>query len=375
MKIPLQSRYLLGYVSLSLLLMAAMPAAALQVTGLYSHRVAVANETDSERELAFRQALMAVILKVTGERRWLDHPKVQQALNDAQNYVEAIAYSSEMIKLPESGTVAQSNNEAATSMIQQRFIEVDFAARLIDQLLADANIPVWDSNRPSVLLWVALQDAEGNRTLLSTDGNADIISIIQSYAKERGLPVIFPVLDFEDRRNLPEDLVWSLNEIAIRRASERYNADSVLAGRLHFTASGELVGLWQFQFGGNSEVFDGFDTGIEGYLKVPLERITARLASYFAIVPKALVTDTVSLKVEGVSNLEDYSAVLSYLGNLGLVESVLPAVLDGEQLELKLDLVGNTDQLHELIALDRDLLPIQSSQIGNGAVLHYRWTR
>ena len=33
----------------------------------------------------------------------------------------------------------------------------------------------------------------------------------------------------------------------------------------------------------------------------------------------------------------------------------------GERLELRLDLVGDPQQLYELIALDRDLLPIESS--------------
>ena len=49
---------------------------ALQVTGLYDHRVAVNNESDAERNRAFREALKAVILKVTGEHRWLEHPSV-----------------------------------------------------------------------------------------------------------------------------------------------------------------------------------------------------------------------------------------------------------------------------------------------------------
>ncbi len=372
------------------LLLGSQWVAALQVTGLYSQRIAVANESDGERNRAFRDALAAVILKVTGERRWLDHSAVQQALNNAQSYVEAIAYSSEVLPLPpieevsapEDVEAAQefSSDESEVALpvpttYEQRYIEVDFAAQLINELLTAANIPVWDSNRPSVLVWMALQDEDGNRSLLTSDINQDIIDAIQAFGERRGLPVIFPVLDFDDRRNLSEDLVWALDEEAIRRASERYDADSVLTGRLHFTASGELVGLWQFLFGERSEVFDGFDTELADYLNAPLDRITIQLASYFAIVPEAVSTQTVRLRVEGVSDLQDYSALIAYVGNLGLVNSVLPAALDGEQLELELGLGGDAVQLFELIALDRDLLPIQSSQTQSEPVLHYRWTR
>ena len=104
---------------------------------------------------------------------------------------------------------------------------------------------------------------------------------MRDFAGARGLPIIFPVLDFEDRRSLSENIVWNLDEQAIAAASERYGADSILAGRLHFTASGELVGLWQFLFQEEAEVFDGFDTDLQSYLYDPLNRITTRLAGYF----------------------------------------------------------------------------------------------
>jgi hypothetical protein len=54
---------------------------------------------------------------------------------------------------------------------------------------------------------------------------------------------------------------------------------------------------------------------------------------------------------------------------------VSPAKLDGERLELRLGLVGDAQQLFELIALDRDLLPIEGGATDGSDVLHYRWTR
>jgi hypothetical protein len=252
---------------------------------------------------------------------------------------------------------------------------VDFSSALIDELLTTANIPIWDSNRPSVLVWMALQDEAGNRSLMTADINDDIIELIQEFADRRGLPVLFPVLDFEDRRSLNEDLVWTLNEEAIRKASNRYGADSILTGRLHFTASGELVGLWQFLFQDEADVFDGFSTDLREYLHGPLARVTSQLASYFAIVPESATTEMVQLRIDGVGSLQEYSSLLSYVSGLGLVESVSPAKLDGERLELRLGLVGDAQQLFELIALDRDLLPIEGGATDGSDVLHYRWTR
>ncbi len=362
---------------------------ALQVNGLYEQRVAIANESDTERDRAFREALEAVLLKITGERRWLEHPVLQQAVRNAQSYVEGISYASETVEViadelprpadPDADQAGQVDPELAASSLpalrEQRYIDVNFAASLLDELLASANIPVWDSNRPSVLAWMVLQNAEGERSMLTADSNPRIIAIIQDFATERGLPIIFPVLDFEDRRALSEEALWTQDEAVISVASSRYGADSVLSGRLLFTASGELVGLWQFIFQGQVEVFDGYDEELAGYLNAPLDRITNQLASYFAIVPETSSQQVVRLRVEGIKDLSAYSALVSYVSSLGLVQSVSMAALDGERLELQLGLLGDPQQLFELIALDRDLLPITSSQLDPRTVLHYRWTR
>ena len=365
----------------------------LQVTDLYVHQVAVSNESDSERNRAFGEALSAVIIKVTGERRWLLHPTIERALDNAQDYVEAISYISEAIELVQevSATPQQNRDSLNTqdnaggalvntpNLLQQaraqRYINVNFAAELIDQLLTDADIPVWDSNRPSVLVWMVLQTESGERRLLAADNQPEIIQYMQDFALERGLPIIFPVLDFEDRQSLNEGQLWNLEESAIELASIRYGADSILSGRLHFTAGGELVGLWKFIFQDEADVFDGFDQDLQGYLYEPLDRVTNKLSSYFAIVPEKSTELFVRLRIEGVNNLTAYSALLSYVNNLGLVQSVAAAELDGERLELELGLVGDVVQLHELIALDRDLLPIESSLSKNDSLLHYRWTR
>lgn len=377
----------------------------LPVTGLYSERVAVANGSDSERERAVREALEAVVLKVTGDPRWLEHAAVEAAVRNAQSYVEAISYSSEMVPVeatevegeespaedglaepdqPASDAPATADAEAdaaaeetapQASEREQRYINVDFAENLINQLLVAADIPIWDNNRPSVLVWMVLQDRGGERNMLTADSNPEIIALMQEFAQRRGLPIIFPLLDFEDRRALSEDQVWALETDAIRQASARYGADSMLAGRVYFTASGELVGLWQFIFQEEAEMFDGVDTDLQRYLFAPLDRITSQLAGYFAITPEASLREKVQIRVDGVDDLQAYSALLNYVSSLGLVESVATTGLEGERIELTLGLIGNAAQLNELIALDRDLLPVGSALDAGNGLLHYRWTR
>ena len=224
---------------------------------------------------------------------------------------------------------------------------------------------------------MVLQNSAGEREFLTVGSNPEIVKVMQDFAAARGLPIIFPVLDFEDRKSLSENIAWNLDEAAISSASERYGADSILAGRLHFTASGELVGLWQFRFQEETDVFDGFDSELKSYLYDPLNRITTQLAGYFAILPESIDGDTVRLRIDGIKNLNDYSSLLNYVENLGLVATVTTAEVDGERIELQLSLVGDTRQLYEQIALDRDLLPIYNTVEDSSfaTLLHYRWTR
>ena len=378
MTAPLKQIALYSLLLLTLPLISWQSSVALQVRGLYSQQIPVTNDGEAERDRAFSEALAAVVVKVSGDPRWLESPAIERAIAQAQNYVEATTYISELIQLPlEDNTASADTDEEQFYTAEQRIISVNFAAALIDELLADAGIPVWDGNRPSVLVWMVLQNSAGDREFLTAGSNPEIVKVMQDFAAARGLPIIFPVLDFEDRRTLSENIVWNLDEAAISSASERYGADSILAGRLHFTASGELVGLWQFQFQDEADVFDGFDSELKSYLYDPLNRITTQLAGYFAIIPELIGGETIRLRVDGIKNLNAYSALLNYVENLSLVSTVTTAEVDGERIELQLSLVGDTRQLYEQIALDRDLLPINNTVQDSSlaTLLHYRWTR
>lgn len=379
------------------LLVPANYAYALPVTGLYSQEIAVNNESNAERSRAFKEALAAVVIKVTGDERWLDDPAIVRALAVAESYVQEIRYRSEMLTIdsepaPEEGNppagnsdvdvpVGTSTNEPLNGEIplpplqQQNYILVNFAPDLIDELLSSAEIPVWDSNRPSVMLWMVLQNDSGERRLLSRETHPEMVAVIDEFAQRRGLPIIYPLLDFEDLRNLTVDDLWALDEESITTASSRYAADTVLSGRLHITATGELVGLWKFFFQDSTETFDGVESDIAIYLQQPLAKITSQLSSYFAFVRTAAEQQVVRLRIEGVDDLRAYSGVLAYLRSLGLVEEVAPSLVLGKTIELDVSLLGNRQQLYELIALDRDLLPIESTMTDSLALLHYRWTR
>ena len=346
-------------VLLLLIWLAASPQAfGLIVTGLYDQEIVVQGQGDAERIRAYREGLTAVVLKITGESRWLRNSAVERAIRDAQSYVQEVSYRTS------SGPLEQRN-----------FISVRFDRSLVDRMLNDAGIPVWDQNRPAVMLWLSVQSADGRRELLSADSDHPLLEIIREFSRLRGIPLLFPLLDLEDRRNLPTDVAWSLDEQAIRNASARYGADAILSGRVLESPSGELVGLWQFLFRDEVESFDSFERDLKIYADGALDRITAQLASHFGLM-KLAQPIKVKVRVEAIDSAKDYVDLLQYIQGLAVVESASASLLDGSGIELDVSLIGNPFLFAEFITLGRDLQAQESFAAESATdVFYYRWVR
>lgn len=333
---------------------------ALIVDGLYDQELTVNDQGDAERIRAYREGLSAVVLKITGTRRWLSHSVVERAIRDAQSYVQEVSYRTS------SGTVEQRN-----------FISIRFDRALVDDMLNGAGIPVWDRNRPAVLLWLAVQGPDGRRELLGSDSEHPLLEIVREYSRLRGIPLLFPLLDLEDRRNLPIDVAWSLDAEALHEASARYGADAVLGGRLLQSPGGDLIGLWQFLFRDRVESFDSFESDLQAYVDTALDRVTEELSSHFGLV-KLANPERLMMRVENVDSAKDYVDLLSYMQELAVIDSVSAALLDGSGIELALSLTGSAFLLTEFLALGRDMAAMETTIMQEESTtntLYYRWMR
>lgn len=377
---PFVNRFFPALLTLLLLAGAFMPAAhALVIDGLYDHEIEVQAQGDAERRRAYREALSAVIVKVTGEERWLQSSTAERALRDAQSYVQQVSY-----------------RNTTTAGQAKTLISITFDKELVDSMLLAGGMPVWDRNRPSILLWLSVQGVDGQRELLASDSDHPALVAVREFARQRGVPILLPVMDFEDRRNLPADVAWSLDEEAIRKASARYGADSILSGRVLFSSADNLVGLWQFLFRDQVEVFDSFEKDLPTYLHGALNRVSGELATHFAIKGVDTASSRVTLRVEGINDAASYVALLVYIQELAVVDRVVTSLLDGHNVELDVGLSGSPFLFTEFISLGRDLVPADPvfgsplsadsaasdplvsealASKSENSVLNYRWIR
>lgn len=332
------------------------------VDGLYDQEIVVQGQGDAERLRAYREGLSAAILKITGEQRWLRNSAVERAIRDAQSYVQEVSYRT-----------------SAVGLEQRTYISVRFDRALVENMLNSAGIPVWDQNRPTVMLWLSVQGPDGRRELLGADSEHPLLEIVREYSRIHGVPLLFPLMDLEDRRNLPIDVAWSLDAEAIRTASQRYEADAILSGRILESTGGDLVGLWQFLFRDKVESFDSFEQDYQRYGEAALERITPELASHYGLL-RLNNPLQIRLQVANVDSARDYKDLLQYIQSLAVVENVSAALLNGDSIELDLSLTGNVFLFTEFIALGREMAAVPSTPelvIDESApqVLQYRWLR
>lgn len=351
------------------LMLSASVVVAVEVPSLYQGTVLVSSREDErERNRAFSNALRQVLLKVTGNNDVYTAPLIRRALANADDYVDTWSYRS----VTGSGDEQTSGNDGVELSV--RFFEPQ-----VLQLLEEAGIPLWPSNRPYTLVWMVVQDELGDRTLIDSGANefADILALLESESEKRALPLLFPILDFEDRQAVSLQDAWNLEAERLLAASERYQSESVLAVRLFRTLGGDVFGKSVYLFRDQVFELEVVEEALSGFIEESVALAADELSAYYAVLLSG--TDSrmeVNLSVQGVQSAEDYAGLLTYLGGLTGVNDFQIVTVNQEVIELKLSTGGQLRQLVESIALNRSLLPAGDLvREDNQVFMRYQWNR
>ena len=348
------------------------PSFAIEIDGLYQATISVeSRNSEPERRRAFGAAMREVLAKVSGYRTTTNSASIRRALNNPEPYVESWRTQASLIPV---------DPDAEVSELQELIeIEVNFYESEIQRLLDENNMPIWPINRPETLVWLVVQDELDERQMLSNDSReeANRITVIQNSANMRGLPLLFPLLDLEDQLRLKVNKLWELDEAAILNASQRYQAESVLALRIYRSLSGEVLAKSLYFFRDNVFSYEEFELNEEDFISGSVNLATNELSQYYAVLISGTENSVrVNLQVDGVNSPEDYAALLSYLNALEGVRSFQLTRVVSSSLSLQLETGGQLRQLVETIALEPSLQEVtELSRAGDDVSMHYRWIK
>lgn len=315
------------------------PAAALddgpdRYLDLYTARVTAADRGDLD--LALARAMRSMLVRLTGLRRPEESPGVKDAIATPERFVQQYLF--------ESG--------------DGHGLTVKFDRGAVDRLVEQLGLGRWSRVRPRVIVWLAVEDGRGRKSFV--DSASPAAAAIDEPARVRGMPFILPVLDIEDRMTLPVSTLWGGFPEPIQRASRRYAADAVLAGRAW---RGE-TGLWRVRWTLFGELTREFRTGgesLEEAVAEGMHQVVDRFAARFARRGAAAAASRVPIAVAGIERLEDYARLLRYLASIDIVETVQVERVETSRVRVVLQAKGGRPALAELIALGRTLVPVEGA--------------
>ena len=314
-----------------------------QVEGLYDARVVVANQSAEARKQGAEKGLTDVLYKVSGFPVPLEHPAVHKALSIADQYLYQFSFT--RVDESEWGEGIPPGSS---------YLNMSFEGRSIQRIIKSAQLPRWGANRPTIMTWVAVDD--GERQMLSEATEHKALGKLNEAAAKRGLPLVLPIYDLEDSIKLPMVQLWGLFKEGILKASERYAAESVLAGRVYQPDENTWVGNWRFYFKGQEFEYEFKSQTLDEQLLWGLSAGAKVLAEEYALKPTAEKRGGLIVNVGKVSTLEDYGQLIKYLNKLAITKNVSLLKMSGDDVLMELSLNGTFKQLEQTLSLDKKLV-------------------
>jgi len=311
-------------------------------------------------------ALHKVLVKITGQTNVSDSAVVQEALQNASQYVREFGFHS--IDIP---TSREEKQRLGTDIRTQRVMRVAFLRGALLQLVKRAKLPLWSQNRPSVLVWLALDDYQQSQWITG-DSVAHAGKQLQHLADERGVPLLLPRGDMEDDFALQPQELLSRDYSRVGVASARYHPDVVLSGHAVQTSAGLWIGNWRYVLDGETYSYEVLEATPEDFLALGFNSLTEKLAQKYAVLSDEHHS-ILTLQVQGMRDFNDYAAVDRYLNGLAAIESANLSMVDGDVNVFQVALNGSIEQLDNALALDKKLAPLANLSLTHTYDLQYLW--
>lgn len=323
------------------LLLGVAPLRAAPVADLFQSEVDAAGRDTAARDAALAQALQEVLVRVTGSARAVQQGGARALLQQPGRFVEQYRFE----------------ELAGAGGQPQLRLWVQFDGVALAREIRAAGLSYWGSERPDVLLWLAVDD-RGRRYLVSEASDSEGADAVTRAARLHGLPVTLPLMDLEDQRALQFTDVWGGFMGAVESASQRYRPQVVLVGKLDSSgAGGSWRGSWNLLAAGASQGWSGHAADMYAAVQQGIARATESLADQYAVADAR--SSVRALTVEDVRGVEDYARVYRYLASLTPVDQVQVARVTGQEVQFDLTLSAEERSLLQVITLGRVLQAAQ----------------
>ncbi len=309
---------------------------------LYQVTVPVADDSPQARQEAMRAALRQVLERAAG-RPLPGGKTAKKVLDHAEDLVQQFRY---LEASPEAGGPGGG-----------RRLQVSFDSEGVSRALQTLGLAPWEGGRPTLLLWLALDDqGHGQRRLADPERDADLWRRAKEAAAARGFQLLAPLMDLEDRRALTAADLWLGQAERIRTASGRYGDVVPLVARLTRLGKG-WRGRWLMLLGDSTREFERSGADAGEALEKGLARATDLLAARYRPAADG-EAGVVQVRLMGLRTVDDYARARKLLQSLDLVRSLMPLSARGDEIVWRLEVRGGPEALARRLDQEPALAPV-----------------
>jgi len=323
------------------------------LSNLYQTELLVTDQLAEPTAEQQRQGLVNVLIKSTGKADIASDADVKTLIDNAGIYLNRFSYQS----------TRKAMTDARGQTVLAHRLKLEFDGGQVEQWLRQNQIAVLGPQRPGVLVWL-VHEHQGTRDYL-LDG--DVTATLEEIAAVRGLPLQYPLFDLDDQQNLPVSDLWAMFADSVKQASQRYQPDAILVGRI--TAAQNTPAKWRLYYQQSEIDLSSAAVALTDQAEDVISEVADRLlnsapvAQDFSYQPAGVV-----VTVAGVEGIGAYTQLMNYLNSMAVVSSVVLEAAEAGVIRFRLTLDGSEQQLRDAIRLEPRLVPQ-----GIGTELEFRW--
>ncbi|GAB4360302.1 MAG: DUF2066 domain-containing protein [Immundisolibacter sp.] len=221
-------------------------------------------------------------------------------------------------------------------------LEARFDPAGVRRFLAEQGVATVPDSRPTLLLWLQLQQ-DGTKLWLGADEPPALAAAVDDAARTRGWPLLLPVLDLAERRQLPPnaDPHTPATRAALNALAARYAPDGVLIGRLVGSDGRWRVVLYLNRPGTVDYTWSATGASAQAAMAAAFDQLGAHLA----VAPPSGPPQAVEISIDGVHDLAAYGRVWNHLSQITAIQQLRPHVLDDRRVVFGFALPGGAAAL------------------------------
>ena len=315
----------------------------------FGQQLPVADRSERILNQTVEQALAQVFIRVAGDKQVVRLPEVREAVSQARDRLSFYTYE---------------DRDGALALL------LEFDGTAIKKTLRESGATYWNENRPSVLVWLVMDDSSSRRFASREHDDELIAELIQGFAA-RGVTLRLPLLDLEDAAALTPDSVWRKVIPEIKGASTRYGTEHILVGRVVQLSQGRRLANWLYV--DSDQQLSRQDQGTEstGLTARAVDMVVDTMAARYAVrLGTEADFERLSVVINRVASYNDYRNVLAIFESIAVLSGVRVAAVEADVLRLSVGGVNSAAALSKLLPPGAGLAILDSPE---GRELNLMW--